>query len=225
MGFRGGNCTIPHKVAVLEHLDRLSEEAALMGAVNTIVRQGDELVGETTDGKGFVRSLRTVTEPEGKRAVIFGAGGAARAISVELAMAGIAELRIVNRTPKRGQELADLVAQRLKIPVEFVAWEGDYDVPPQTDVLVNATSIGLFPNVDQRVPVNLETLDPAMVVCDAIPNPSQTPFLREARQRGCTTLDGLGMLVQQGVIAFRLWTGVDPDPAVMHAALKEVFAS
>ena len=225
MGFAGFNCTIPHKVAVIEHLDGLGESAALMGAVNTIVRQGDELVGENTDGKGFLRSLRTVTEPEGKRAVIFGAGGAARAISVELAMAGIAELRIVNRTPKRGQELADLVAERLKIPVEFVAWEGDYDVPPQTDVLVNATSIGLFPNVDQRVPVNLETLDPAMVVCDAIPNPPQTPFLREARQRGCTTLDGLGMLVQQGVIAFRLWTGVDPNPAVMHAALKGVFES
>ena len=106
MNFRGGNCTIPHKVAVIPHLDRLGESAAMMGAVNCIVCEGDELVGENTDGKGFVQSVREVTEPEGKKVVILGAGGAARAIGVEMGLAGAVSFTIVNRTPERGQELA-----------------------------------------------------------------------------------------------------------------------
>jgi shikimate dehydrogenase len=206
MGFRGFNCTIPHKLAVVPHLDRLGESARQIGAVNTVVRRGDELVGENTDGKGFVESLRTVADPEGKRVVILGAGGAARAIAVELALAGAAQITMVSRREREVPTQARLAL-----------WDGDYRVPAGTDVLVHATPIGLFPDVDGRVPVAPETFPE--IVADVIPNPPETRLLREAKARGRTTLDGLGMLVAQGAIGFELWTGVQPDQAVMRDAL------
>lgn len=220
MGFRGGNFTIPHKVAVLQHLDSLSDAAAVMGAVNCVVRDGEQLVGENTDGKGFLQSLRTLIEPADQRIVILGAGGAARAIAVELAMAKPAEILIVNRGLTRGEELAKLLVDRLQAPARYVAWVGDYDVPEGTQILINATSIGLG-DAQARVPINVTTLTPSMVVADVIFNPPQTRLLRDAAQQGCRTLDGLGMLVNQGVIGFKLWTGVDPDPQVMRDALEE----
>jgi len=225
MGFRGGNLTIPHKVAVIPLLDRLSEAARLMGAVNCMVRQGNELVGENTDGKGFVQSLRDVTDPAGKKVVLFGAGGAARAIAVETALAGAADWTIVNRTPQRGEELTRLLTDQLKVRARFVPWQGDFSIPEGTDVVINATSIGLFPDVDARLAIDFNSLRAGQVVADVIPNPPATHLVREARQRGCTVLDGLGMLVNQGVIGFRLWTGVDPDPSVMRGALEEVFGA
>jgi shikimate dehydrogenase len=225
MGFRGGNLTIPHKVAVIQYLDRLTEAAGLMGAVNCILREGDELIGENTDGKGFVQSLREVTDPAGKKVVLFGAGGAARAIAVELALAGAVEFTIVNRSPERGRQLVELLNGKLGVKATLVQWAGDYNVSPETEVVINATSIGLFPDVDARVPLNVATLKPAMVVADVIPNPPRTRLVRDAVKRGCTVLDGLGMLVNQGVIGFKLWIGIDPDPRVMRAALEEVFGT
>ncbi len=227
MKFRGGNFTIPHKVAVIPFLDGLSEAAALMGAVNCIYRQGDELLGDNTDGKGFVQSLREVTDPQNKRIVILGAGGAARAISVELGLAGAREITIVNRTADRGEALVALLNEKLpaenrhaEFTASFVLWEGDYQPPAETDILINATSIGLN-DEEARVPLQYDALEEHMVVADVVFNPPQTLFLREAAKRGCTTLDGLGMLVNQGVIGFKIWTGVDPDPVVMREALEE----
>lgn len=225
MGFRGGNLTIPHKVAVIQHLDGTSEAAGLMGAVNCIVRDGNRLIGENTDGKGFVESLREVTDPRGKRVVILGAGGAARAIAVEVALAGASDFTIVNRSAGRGEDLVRLLSEKLNVSARFVPWTGDFDIPAGTDVVINATSIGLFPDVDARVPLNVETLQSGMVVADVIPNPPKTRLVRDAAARGCKVLDGLGMLVNQGVIGFKLWTGIDPDPSVMRQALEEVFES
>ena len=223
MGFRGGNLTIPHKVAVIEHLDRLTDAAALMGAVNCIVREGDELVGENTDGKGFVESLAEVTDPSGKQVVILGAGGAARAITVELALAGASGFVVVNRSVQRGQELVNLLNDQDLAEARFVAWDGDYAVPDSTDVVINATSIGLFPDIEARVPLDISTLSPPMIVADVIPNPPRTRLVLDAENAGCTVIDGLGMLVNQGVIGLKAWTGIDPDPGVMRAALEEVF--
>ena len=223
MGFRGGNLTIPHKVAVIEHLDGLSDAAERIGAVNCMVWQDGKLIGENTDGKGFVESLSEVTNPNGKRVVLFGAGGAARAIAVETALAGATHFTIVNRSVERGQQLTNLVNERTEAQAEFVHWTDEFAVPEGTDVVINSTSIGLFPNVEERVTVQADTLKSNMVVADVIPNPPKTRFLAEATERGCTTLDGLGMLVNQGVIGFRLWSGVDPDPAVMRKALEDVF--
>lgn len=220
MGFRGGNFTIPHKVAVIEHLDGLSTAAELMGAVNCVNRDGDQLIGENTDGKGFVQSLRELAEPAAQNVVVLGAGGAARAIAVEIALAKAARITIVNRNESRGRELADLLAERTDVEAEFVAWDGDFVVPAETGILINATSIGLG-DAEARVPVDAESLAPEMIAADVIFNPPQTQFLRTASQRGCRTLDGLGMLVNQAVIGFKIWTNVDPDPAVMREALEE----
>ncbi len=220
MGFKGGNFTIPHKVAVIPYLDGLSDAAEMMGAVNCVNRVGEKLMGENTDGKGFVQSLRDVTSPEGKRVVILGAGGAARAIAVELGLSGVAEITIVNRSPQRGQELVDLLNERVKVAAKFTPWSGDYTVEEGTEVVINATSIGLG-NAAARVPLDYNSLQPGMVVADVIFNPPQTVFLTEAAKRGCTTLDGLGMLVNQGVIGFKIWTGITPDANVMRESLEE----
>jgi len=223
MGFQGFNCTIPHKVKVIEYLDGLGESASLMGAVNCVVRKDGQWIGENTDGKGFVESLRELTDPSGKNVVIFGAGGAARAIGVEVALAGASKITIVNRTVERGEELTKLLDEKLPAEADFVPWDGVYAAPDGTDVLINATSIGLFPDVDARLDLDIDSLREGMVVADVIPNPPATNLVRDARAKGCKVIDGLGMLVNQGVIGIRHWTGVDPDPAVMRKALEDIF--
>jgi shikimate dehydrogenase len=219
MGFRGFNCSLPHKVAVISHLDGLGESAAVMGAVNCVVRRGDQLIGENTDGKGFLKSLQAVRDPRGRSIVLLGAGGAARAIAVELGLAGAKQLTVVNRSEARGTELAALLREKLQIDAHFTLWSGDYALPAATDVLINATSIGLYDG-EARVAVALDSLTPGLVVADVIFNPPQTRLLRDAAARGCTTLDGLGMIVNQGVVSIQFWTGVDPDPAVMRRAVE-----
>jgi shikimate dehydrogenase len=190
-----------------------------MGAVNCVVRRGDRLIGENTDGKGFLRSLATAADPRGKSVVIFGGGGAARAIAVELALAGIKRLTIVNRSEARGAELFRWLRDKLDLDVGLVVWNGDYRVPAGTDVVINATSIGLY-DPDARLNLDLDTLEPGMVVADVIGNPPRTRLIRDAESRGCRALDGLGMLVNQGIVGVQYWTGVDPDAAVMRRALE-----
>ena len=223
MGFQGFNCTIPHKVNVIQYLDGLGESASLMGAVNCVVRRDGQWIGENTDGKGFVSSLRELTDPKDKKVVIFGAGGAARAISVEVALAGANHITIVNRSAKRGEELTTLLQNKLPCYADFTSWDSTYSIPTETDIVINATSIGLFPDLDARLDFDPETLRPHMVVADVIPNPPATHLVRDARAKGCRVIDGIGMLVSQGVIGIKHWTGIDPDPAVMRAALEEVF--
>jgi shikimate dehydrogenase len=223
MGFAGFNCTIPHKVAVIPHLDELGESARLMGAVNCVVRRGARLVGENTDGKGFLESLREVRDPRGLSILLFGAGGAARAIGVELALAGVSRVRVVNRGESRGRELVQLLAAKTPVSAELVAWTAPFRVPDDVDVLVNATSLGLFPDIDGTLPLDRETLRPGMLVADVIPNPPRTPLIRSAEARGCRVLDGLGMLVNQGAIGIKYWTGVDADRSVMRQALERIF--
>ena len=220
MGFRGFNCSLPHKVAVIAHLDGLGESASLMGAVNCVVRRGDGLIGENTDGKGFLRSLEAVVDPKGKAVVLFGAGGASRAIAVELGLAGIKKMIIVNRSVGRGKELFELMRDKLEIDVELVQWKGDYAIPIDADIVINGTSIGLYDG-EAGLNIDLDTLKPRMVVADVIFSPPQTKLLRDAAARGCRTLDGLGMLVNQGVVGVQYWTGVEPDADVMRKALEK----
>ncbi len=224
MGWVGFNCSIPHKVAVIEHLDGLGESAEVIGAVNCVVRRDGRLIGENTDGQGFLTSLRTVVDPAGKSIVVLGAGGAARAIAVETALAGASSITVVNRDRRRGDELVSLLRDRTPAGAQFVPWDGTYHVPETADVVVNATSVGLFPDVDARLDVDLATLAARMTVADVIPNPPITRFLREAQARGCRVLDGTGMLVNQGVLSIRHWTGIDADAAVMRRTIEEIFA-
>jgi shikimate dehydrogenase len=223
MGWVGFNCSLPHKVAVVEHLDGLADSAAVIGAVNCVVRRDGRFIGENTDGQGFLTALRTVADPAGKSLVVFGAGGAARAIAVESALAGATTITIVNRDETRGAELVALLNERTPAHAELVVWDGAYSVPDGIDIVVNATSVGLFPDLDARLALELDSLQPEMVVADVIPNPPRTRLIRDAETRGCTVLDGLGMLVNQGAIGIKHWTGVDPDPAVMRAKLEELF--
>lgn len=220
LGFKGANFTIPHKVAVIQYLDSLSPAAELMGAVNCMNRVDDKLIGENTDGKGFYQSLREACDPAGLSLVILGAGGAARAIAVELALAGAGEIIIVNRAADRGQALVDLLRQRTSVKAEFGPLAGDYAIPDTAAIFINATSIGLGDG-DARVPIAPDSLRPDLIVADVVFNPPQTWLIRTAADRGCRTLDGLGMLVNQAVISFRIWTSIDPDSAVMRDALEE----
>jgi shikimate dehydrogenase len=223
MGWAGFNCSIPHKVAVVEHLDGLAESASVIGAVNCAVARDGRLIGENTDGQGFMTALRTVVDPAGRSLVLFGAGGAARAIAVEAALAGAGPITVVNRDAGRGSELVELLDQRTPADAELVPWRGTYRVPEAADIVVNATSVGLFPDIGARLDVDPDGLRPGMVVADVIPNPPRTALIAEAEARGCTVLDGLGMLVNQGVISIRHWTGVDADAAVMRRKVEELF--
>jgi shikimate dehydrogenase len=221
MGWAGFNCSTPHKVAVLEHVDRLAASAELIGAVNCVVHRDGELIGENTDGRGFLTSLRTLVDPAGQALVLFGAGGAARAIAVETALAGAAAITVVNRDLERGLELVQLIRTHTPASAELVVWDKPYRLPEAVSIVVNATSIGLSPHVDGRLELELDSLLPHMVVADVIPNPPRTALLRDAQARGCVTLDGLGMLVSQAVLGIRYWTGIAAEPSVMRIALEE----
>ena len=227
MDWLGFNCSIPHKVAILEHLDDLAPSAAIIGAVNTVIitRDGDHvrLTGENTDGQGFVGSLREVRDPSGQHVVILGAGGAARAIAVETALAGARSVTIVNRTVDRGQALADLVETRTAAASRFLPWTPALHIPHGTDVVINATSIGFHPHESDMPDVDVTSLGPGMVVADVVANPPRTRFLAAAAAQGCETLDGLGMLVNQALTNARLWTGRDLSGSVMRSVLEDLF--
>ena len=221
MGWLGFNCSIPHKQTIIEYLDELAPSARIIGAVNTVINRDGHLTGENTDGQGFVESLRTVTDPAGKQFVIFGAGGAARAIAVESALAGARSITIVNRTVERGQELAALVDTHTNAGARFEPWSHDFSIPAGTDIVINATSIGFHPNADQTLDVDVTSLLPGMVVADVVANPPMTRWLTAAQAAGCTPLTGLGMLVNQALVNARLWTGQTLNASVMHTALEQ----
>mgnify|MGYP006275601841 CR=1 FL=1 len=225
MGWLGFNCSLPHKVAVIDLLDELAPSAAVIGAVNTVVHRDGRLIGENTDGRGFVEAMLAQADPTGQRVLLFGAGGAARAIAVETALAGAAHITVVNRDAGRGRELADLVNARTPASAEYRPWDRDIDVPEGTGIVINATSIGFYPDVDARLALNVDTLRPGMVVADVITNPPTTRLIRDARERGCIAIDGLGMLVNQALVAVQLWTGKSVDGAVMRRVLEDLFGS
>ena len=223
MGWLGFNLSIPHKVAVIAYLDEIAPSAAVIGAVNCVVNRAGRLIGENTDGKGFIASLRTVVDLAGKRMVLLGAGGAARAIAVEAALAGVAAITIVNRSRARGETLLALIHDKTPARADLVVANGPYRVPDEAEILVNATSIGLFPAVDAKPDLDWPSLRSGLIVADVIPNPPHSALLRAAAARGCQTLDGLGMLVNQAVIGIALWTGVDVEAAVMRRTLEDLF--
>lgn len=223
MNMRGINLTIPHKVNAVQYVDKLSPEAEIIGAINVIVNKDGVLIGDNSDGKGFMKSLadRGISV-QGKTMTILGAGGAARAISVEAAMQGAAKIRIINGS-ERGEVLCDLINGKTPAIAEYVPWTAGIRIPEDTDILVNATPLGLFPNVDQKPDIDYSTVSKNMIVCDVVFNDPNTLFLQEAAGRGAETVNGLGMLANQGAINFELWTGVDAPLEVMTETLKTEF--
>lgn len=212
-GLDGLNVTMPHKADVIAGLDRLSPTAEALGSVNTIHRLADDLVGESTDGAGFVDALVADEgfDPADRRVVVFGAGGAARAVVLALAQAGVADIAVVNRTAAKADQalaLAPAVARR--------GTEGDVD---DADLIVNATSVGMAGTAEaDAVLLDTSRLRPGQVVADLVYHPIRTPLLVAARERGAVAVTGLGMLIHQAAHAFRLWTGEDPPLEVMSAA-------
>jgi shikimate dehydrogenase len=220
MNWVGFHLSAPHKIEVIKYLDGLGESAKVMGAVNCAVLRAGKLIGENTDGKGFLESLREVIDPAGKVVTILGAGGAARAIAVEVALAGAKSVNIVNRDARRGEELSELVKNICDS--SYYLWGSNFAVPVETEILVNATTVGMHGNSDALPDIYFDSLNSSMVVADVIINPPQTNFLTRAASIGCKTIDGLGMVVNQGVLAIKYWTGVDVDANVMRKKLLEV---
>jgi shikimate dehydrogenase len=212
LGVKGVHVTVPHKVAVVPLLDRLTDAARLAGAVNCIKREGDALVGDNTDGKGFLASLRGLTDPRGKSAVVIGAGGAARAIVAELALAGAARITVVNRTLAAAEEIASLAGP----PAEAAQLTEPWTVPVDAEIVVQATTVGMG---DSEARLPLAWPDAAGIAADVVIAPPRTAFLRDAEAAGRQTLEGLGMLVEQAIVGFRWWTGVEPDADAMREAL------
>jgi len=224
---RGINCTIPHKIEVMKYLDEISESAKLIGAVNTIVNTDGHLFGENTDGKGFMMSLESNgIDVKGKKVVVFGAGGAARAICVEMGLAGVADITIVNRAQDRplGDALMEILRNNTKTECRYIDWEGAFSIPEGTDIVVNATSVGLYPDVDAIPNIDLDSIKPSMFVQDVIPNPTESALIKEMRRRGIPCATGAGMLINQAALNIEMWTGLKPDKEVMYKALEEALS-
>lgn len=224
MNMRGINLTIPHKVEVLSYLDALSPAAELIGAVNTVVNDGGRLWGENTDGKGFLQSLQLAgVSVAGRTVTLLGAGGAGRAIAVECALAGAKQVLILNGSPQRGEELAALLREKTAADAAYLPWQGTASLPEGTDILVNATPIGLYPKVNEKPDIDYNGITPEMIVTDVVFNDPNTLFLQEAARRGAQTIDGLGMLACQGALNFTLWTGEEAPLEVMREQLRREF--
>lgn len=224
LNIRGMNVTIPHKVAAIYLVDELDPLAEKIGAVNTIVNDNGILKGYNTDGEGFLRTLlENEIEPEGKHVAVLGAGGASRAISFTLANRG-AHLSILNRIQELdwATELASRISQIFGREVEALELNQKNlaGVLSKTDILVNATSVGMTPNINET-PVTIGLLKSSLVVFDAVYNPFETRLLREAKAIGARTIGGLDMLVWQGALAFEKWTGQKaPVELMKNEAMK-----
>jgi shikimate dehydrogenase len=208
LGIRGLSVTMPHKAAVAARMDRLSPTAERLGAVNCVVVEPDGLAGDNTDGEGFLAALRRGAgfDPSGRRCLVVGAGGAARAVLLALARAGATEVIVVGRTPERAQAAADLAGAACRT--------GTASEAGGADLVVNATPVGMAgtPTADELPPVGPELLGPGQLVVDLVYTPRPTRWLALAGRQGAVTLDGLGMLVHQAARQIELWTG-RPTPA------------
>lgn len=225
LGVAGANVTLPHKQAVMAHLDAVEPEAQAIGAVNTILREGDRLIGANTDAPGLVRALvEAGFEPSGARVVVVGAGGAARAAVVGLAQAGAASVAIAARRLDRAQLLADDLGEVAgRSSLEAVELTSSRQVLSSADLLVQATSATLDGGPDAEAfarALPLDALPAHAVVNDLVYRPRRTAVLTAASARGLGTVDGLGMLLHQGVIAFERWTGRSAPVDVMREALE-----
>jgi shikimate dehydrogenase len=220
LGYRGVGITVPYKVAVIPLLDAVDDDVRAIGAANYLTIEEGRLIGHNNDGKGVVKAIEKVTPLAGQQVVMLGAGGAGRAMAVELAWAGAAHLTLVTRRREQGEEVAATVTRASGVPVLWLPWQGAVDLPAGTTVLMNATHLGCAPELEP-VPVNWSTVDPACTVVDVITNPRITPFLAAARERGCPVVDGVEMLVQLAMQIFERWTGLSPEAAVFQRAVAE----
>jgi shikimate dehydrogenase len=220
LGFAGANVTVPHKQAVLAHLDEVSRAAQVIGAVNTIVVRDGALHGDNTDATGFIASLReTGFDPAGTYCALLGAGGAARAVAHALADAGALQVCIYNRNFSRARDLCrDMAKFHSDVRFEPASLNDVAGIGDDIDLVVNTTSVGMWPHTEASPWPHELRLPAQITVCDLVYNPRDTLFLTQARAVGAETVDGLGMLVYQGAAAFEIWTGRPAPVGMMRKA-------
>ncbi len=218
----GINVTLPHKQAVISHLTSISREAELIGAVNTLTFTDEGIHGDNTDAPGVLRALEengNMSVPVGENVVVLGAGGAARAVVVALALAGVASITIANRTVERAVALAEEMGQKTGISMQGLGL-ADAQLPVavrESMLLINTATVSM--DATHPLLISADWLQPNTIVYDIVYTPPVTPLMRAAAARGCETLGGIGMLVHQGAIAFEKWTGIAPCTETMHQAL------
>ncbi len=221
----GVNVTVPYKKEIIKFLDDKTKEALLMGAVNTVKNIDGRLYGYNTDAEGFSRSFKEEagTGFKGKKVVIIGAGGAARAIAVKIAIEGAEKISIVNRTVSKAQDIAEIISNNYGTEVicygpKDAGFKEDFH---KGDIIINTTSAGMFPNVDESPVGKGFVFSENQIVYDVIYNPSKTKFLKKAEKSGCKVINGLGMLFYQGISAYEIWTGIK----INNEVLGEVYMS
>lgn len=222
LNIRGFNVTIPHKERILPFLDELSEEVRACGSVNTVVIEDGVARGFNTDGAGFMRSLPAEKTKNQGLAVILGAGGAARAIGFELGRNGW-ETVVVNRNIHRAEVLADDIVRHTGSSSQAATWQS-HQLPmllSEASMVINATPVGMYPEVDAVLPLDFDWLPKDAIICDIVYNPLNTRFLKEARRRGLKTVDGLGMFVHQGALSFKMFTGQEAPLQVMRNVVSQ----
>ncbi len=208
IGVKGFNVTIPHKVDIIKYLDELDEEAEMLGAVNTVKNENGVLKGYNTDGRGFIELLKSNgVEVEGSKIIILGAGGASRGISMLLAKEGAAKINIVNRTEDKAVRLKEEISGHFSSVDITTGLKDDYT---EYDLLINTTSVGMYPN-DDEVPFDIELLSDSAAVADIIYKPLRTKLLKEADSKGHKIVEGLGMLINQAILSEEIWLDRELD--------------
>lgn len=225
LGVTGFNVTIPHKVAVVSYLDKLSDEVRLIGAVNTVVNVGKTLVGYNTDYLGVMNTFRQLgVGLRGCNVTVLGAGGACRAVVYALLVEGVSNVYIVNRSPERARDLArdfkEIFTNSNIIPLELNLENLRLSIS-KSHILINTTPVGMYPRVNESL-VPPELIDSDLVVMDLVYNPVMTKLLRDAKARGARVIDGVYMLVHQAAASFKLWTGVEPPVDYMLSTAYSV---
>ena len=225
MGFKGLGVTMPHKRAIIPYLDGLTPAAAIIGAVNAVYDREGKWIGDNVDGKGFVGALpQQGKELVGSHVTILGAGGAARAIAVECALAGAGKITVINRSQANGTQLAQLIADKTQAESVYLPWTPGIAIPADTDLLVNATCVGLAPASNEKPDIDYDSIPAGLLVCDVVFDPAEPLFLQEAAKRGARTVSGIHMLVAQAALAFTGWTGIEAPLDVMDKAMKAELA-
>jgi len=225
LNFIGFNITIPHKINIIKYLDEIDSVAEKIGSVNTVKIEKGKLKGYNTDGLGFIRSLKEEKNQEinGKKILVLGAGGASRSISIVLAENHAKKIYIANRTIEKAKNLSNDVNKKVKNCSEYLNLNDKNiikDIINDVDIIVNTTSLGMYPKVDES-PLHKDIITPDKLVVDIVYNPFKTKLLKDSEGIGCDILFGLGMLVNQGAEAFEIWTGLQAPVDDMRTSLIE----
>ena len=218
LGYAGFCITVPYKIAAISCLDAVDQDVKDIGATNYVTFENGLMIGHNNDGKGVAKAINKVSNIQGKKVAMLGAGGAGRAMAVEIARSGAATLTVITRQQTQGEEVAAIVRRTTGVDANWQAWNGEVTLPKGVDILLNATHLGAAPELEP-VPLNWDSISSNAVVVDVITNPRITPFLKTAQAKGCQIVDGVEMLVQLAMQIFQEWTDITPDEAVFQNAV------